>query len=225
MSADRDADVGSAAREAVEAGRLALSEGSRETAKRWLERACRLAPEDATCLHLLASAVSGTDPRRALRLIETLLTKSPFQREAIISRVALLHRCGRAEEAAAALDALLCTSAVPVDETFQRLAGEVARQGGYAGWLGVTGDGRTLYNAPSASLALDFSPPFHLPAGTGISMLPPQWRRARGLRATSAVHPPDHRRGRARWCRNTARLDTPSHGSGHAGSARHLFGL
>lgn len=172
------------ARDSIDRGAAALAVSDHALATLWLERARRLAPRDPTALYLLASSVSPGSPDRALALLAELITAVPAHRSARISRIALLHRIGRAAEAARELDALLCRMAAPADTSFRTLADDVTRAADYTGWLGIRGTGRVVCSPIPMVVRLDDGP---VRRHRGADWkLPRGWRAARFLHASVA---------------------------------------
>ena len=107
-------------------------------ARRWLDRACRLAPRDQTLALALATACLGHDDMRAAALFGTISAENDV-REAWLGLATARRRLGDAAGAAAALAAALRRH-VP-DPGFAALADAIAREAGAPGWCGLSGDG------------------------------------------------------------------------------------
>ena len=118
-------------------------------ARRWLDRACRLAPRDQTLALALATACLGHDDMRAAALFGTISAENDV-REAWLGLATARRRLGDAAGAAAALAAALRRH-VP-DPGFAALADAIAREAGAPGWCGLSGMScvRSI-RAPSAS--------------------------------------------------------------------------
>jgi GT2 family glycosyltransferase len=173
-------------RAAIDHGCAAMSGGEPAEAARWFERACRLAPADPVAPFMLASALAQIDPARALLLLDGLIARHPLHRDAHILRLTLLHRTESAASAAQALDALLCHFAAPRSPGFRDLANAVCRAAGCFGWVGVWGDGHAVFQAVGLSLRLQSGALPPIPAGARHCALPPGWRQAGPLTASSA---------------------------------------
>ena len=91
------------AMDAVRRTQLAMADANLEDAGRWIARAYRLAPDDSTVQLLFASIVVHSDPAKALAVLDALLLRVPWHREAAMARCAALLRRGQAETAARAL--------------------------------------------------------------------------------------------------------------------------
>src|ERR1700677_241431 len=73
LISDRDTERTRLLRDAVALGQAALSAGNKAEASRWLDRAHRIAPGDATITLLLASAMIGVDNAGAAALFSEVL--------------------------------------------------------------------------------------------------------------------------------------------------------
>ncbi len=144
-----------AAHDAVERGRAALRAGERAEARRWLDRAHRLAPGDRSVLLLLASAFAGADASHGRTLLRDLVAAAPDMRDARVALILSELGLGGAEEAAWQLGRLLTDTAPPADAGFARVAGDVARAAGAPGWIGADSHGRLLVCAEPVPGALD----------------------------------------------------------------------
>ena len=158
------------AHDAVERGRAALRAGERAEALRWLDRAHRLAPGDRSVALLLASAYTGIDDAQGRTLLRGLVAAAPELRDARVALVLSERRLGAHAEAARQLGRLLLAVAPPPGDAFSRLATEVARAAGAAGWIGAGSRGRLLAcagqdaGAAGIEIAVDGVPAGHLPA-------------------------------------------------------------
>src|SRR5205823_4287190 len=113
--------------------------GNVEGARRWLDRACRLAPKDQTLALALATACLGHDDMRAAALFTEITTVNDV-REAWCGLATARRRLGDGAGAAAALAKALSRH-VP-DRGLGALADAIAREAGAPGWCSVSGDGR-----------------------------------------------------------------------------------
>lgn len=129
-------DRGVLARDALTRGQGALAAGDRGEAVRWLDRACRLVPEDPVLTLTLAGACVGLDEARAERLFTSVADRWTV-REAWLGLAGTRRNLGdRAGAAAALAHALAWFAAVA---GFDWLADAVARESGAPGWCGVAG--------------------------------------------------------------------------------------
>ena len=124
--------------EAFERGQAEVAAGNGAEARRWLDRACRLAPRDQTLALALATACLGHDDMRAAALFGAISAENDV-REAWLGLATARRRLGDAAGAAAALAAALRRH-VP-DPGFAALADAIAREAGAPGWCGLSGDG------------------------------------------------------------------------------------
>ena len=131
-------DYARLAREAFERGQVEAAAGDRAGARRWLDRACRLAPRDQTLALALATACLGHDDMRAAALFAAISADNDV-REAWLGLATARRRLGDAAGAAAALAAALRRH-VP-DPGLAALADAIAREAGAPGWCGLSGDG------------------------------------------------------------------------------------
>ena len=132
------ADGAALALEAFERGQAEAAAGDGAAARRWLDRACRLAPRDQTLALALATACVGHDDMRAAALFGTISAENDV-REAWLGLATARRRLGDAAGAAAALASAL-RGHVP-DPGFAALADTIAREAGAPGWCGLSGDG------------------------------------------------------------------------------------
>jgi len=135
--------------EAVGRGRQALRQDDRPAARRWLERAHRLAPSDPASAFLLAAALAGQDDRRSLALLRLVVAVQPSARAPHVALVAAALRADAAPAAAAALHDLLLRFAAPEDAGSIGIANQVCAASGAAGWCGMTAAGQLLVSTLS----------------------------------------------------------------------------
>ncbi len=161
--------------DALERGRAAEAAGDLGEARRWLERARRLASTDATiAVSLGGLLLRQGDPEAAARVLGPVAEAHDLREAWSGLAVCALQR-GRVEEAVAALGALLSRHAP--DESVAMLAALVAGRAGLAGWCGVCADGRLWPVQPAGvSVVLDG---VALPLGAEV--LPAGWRGAQAL--------------------------------------------
>ena len=170
-------DVRVLARHAFDVGQRALLSGDRPKARRWFERAHRLAPADRTVTLALATACLGADDDRAVALF-TAVTAQDDVREAWTGLATAHWRRGDAARAADALAHALARHAPDAALLAAgSLADAIARLASSTGWCALAGDG-TLTVRPSrpgpVTLRLD---------GRRVvgRVLPPRWTAARTL--------------------------------------------
>ena len=149
-------DHAALALEAFERGQEAAASGDGAAARRWLDRASRLAPADRMVTLALATACLGHDDARAADLFAKVTAEHDV-REAWLG---LASACLRLGDAAGAADALAqALQRHVIDPSFTNLADSIAQAVGAAGWCGMTRDGKTKRR--------------HLPVGTGPLLGPP----------------------------------------------------
>jgi hypothetical protein len=161
-------------RDAVTRGRAALSAGDRFEASRWLDRAHRIAPGDATVTLLLASAVVGTDNARAATLFGEVLASGDVW-DAWLGLATARFLLGDFSGARSALDGALGRH-VSRPNAFG-LADRVAREIDAPGWCRLTGEGVVVvHSAGQADVEVRLDGEL---AGSGPEVpLPPSWPRA-----------------------------------------------
>jgi GT2 family glycosyltransferase len=165
------------AQEAFKRGQAEAADGNHADARRWLDRACRLAPKDQTLSLALATACLGHDDMRAASLFAGITAASDV-REAWFGLAMASRRLGDAAGAAAALGAALARHAP--GRGLGALGDAIARDAGAPGWCGLSGDG-TVTVSPDG---LDRQVALRLD-GRGVrrvgGRLPTGWQDARGL--------------------------------------------
>jgi GT2 family glycosyltransferase/glycosyltransferase involved in cell wall biosynthesis len=148
---------GALARVAWQRGQVARAAGDLAGARGWLERARRLAPEDAMVTLLLAMTLLDLGDPAAAELFEDVAARHAA-REAWLGLVTARRRQGQAALAAAALAALLSRHALAPDAGFAGLADAVAVAAGEAGWCGLRSDGVLVVGtltAPPLAIEID----------------------------------------------------------------------
>ena len=126
--------------DALERGRAAEAGGDLGEARRWLERARRLAPGDATVAVSLGGLLLRQGDPEAAESVLAPVAEAHDLREAWSGLAVCALQRGRVEEAVAAMRALLSRHAP--DGSVAMLAALVAERAGLPGWCGVCGDGR-----------------------------------------------------------------------------------
>ncbi|HEY2132620.1 MAG TPA: glycosyltransferase [Acetobacteraceae bacterium] len=136
-------------------GQDALAAGDVALGRRFLERAHRIGPEDATIalslasLHLRAGALSD-----AAALLTTMLPRHDV-REVWLTLAAARHGLGDASGAATALARALSEHVLPPNDQIDRLAQAIGAASGAAGWCGLGPDGRlAMHRAVPGRLTL-----------------------------------------------------------------------
>ncbi len=170
------------AQDAFRRGRQASDRGEADDALRWLERAHRLAPSAANVAFPLAMArLSTGDPQGGARLLLGLLQRFDF-REGWIALAAARRAVGSPDEAAAAVGEALARHAP--DPAVPGLIGEIARNAGWPGWCGLSGDGQLHLDqsAIHAPFTLRLDGVAIRPRGRrDLPLLPRGWRQGRRL--------------------------------------------
>ena len=136
------------AHEAWRRGQACMAGGDAREARRWLDRAHRLAPEDAGVALSLATVLLGRgDCAAAAGLLEAL-TQRHEVREAWFSLAAARRGLGDSTGAAAALGTALARHVLPPVGQIARLADAIVAEAGLTGWCGLRRDGRLLVRRP-----------------------------------------------------------------------------
>ena len=171
-------------RDAFERGQAALIAGDKADAMRWLDRAHRLAPRDATITLVLASAAVGYDNPKAVALFDQVLAAADV-RDAWFGLATARFLLGDLPAASDAIAELLGRHMVWTDIT--GLAGQVAQATGAAGWCGLTSGGVLVVhpaappgNTTPIDVRIDGMP---LDGANGL-VLPPTWPRAGAMTVT-----------------------------------------
>src|ERR1700760_3232924 len=132
-SDDRLPDIAALALEAFERAQAEAEAGNHDTARRWLDRACRLAPHDQTLALALATSCLGHDDMRAAGLFAAISAANDL-REAWFGLATARRRLGDRGGAAAALAEALARH-VP-DRNLAALADAIALEAEAPGWCG-----------------------------------------------------------------------------------------
>lgn len=127
--------------EAFERGQKEAAVGNGSDARRWLDRACRLAPADRMLTLALATACLGHDDMRAAALFAKITAEYDV-REAWLGLATARRRLGDPAGAAKALGEALQRHVVNLG--FTNVADAIARDAGAPGWCGMTRDGRLI---------------------------------------------------------------------------------
>jgi GT2 family glycosyltransferase/glycosyltransferase involved in cell wall biosynthesis len=125
-------------------GQAALENADPAEAVRWLERAHRLAPEDASVsLSLAAVWLERGDGAEAAALLDEVVRRGDA-REAWLILAACRHRLGEAAAAAAALAQAFSRHALPAEALLAPLADAIVAAAGLPGWCGLADTGRLV---------------------------------------------------------------------------------
>lgn len=174
-------DNGELALEAFERAQAETEAGNHDTARRWLDRACRLAPRDQMLALALASACLGHDDSRAAELFAAVSAANDV-REAWFGLATVRRRLGDAVGAADALAQALARHVV--GRGFVALADAIAREAGAPGWCGLSGDGELTVHITGADARFEFRLD-----GRRVPRiarrLPASWRSSRSLTVTT----------------------------------------
>jgi GT2 family glycosyltransferase len=135
--ADESADSAAAA---FARGQSALSRGDLFEARRWLERAHRIAPNDMAATLALATVLLRDRDRAAIALFEAVVAGTDA-REAWFGLAAAQHAQGLADAAATSLRAVLSRYRVPRDPDPAELFTAIAAAAGAPGWCALYDDG------------------------------------------------------------------------------------
>jgi glycosyltransferase involved in cell wall biosynthesis len=169
--------------DAIARGQAALGAGEGGEAIRWLDRAHRLAPTDATIMLLQASALIGGDNTKSADLFGQVL-KTHDVREAWLGLATTRFLLGDLAAVGAALAEVLSRHAFWPE--IAELADATARATGAAGWCGLTGDGELLVH-PVGEQTIEIRAEGRLLPGIGLAgRLPPSWPRLRSITVTAS---------------------------------------
>jgi GT2 family glycosyltransferase/glycosyltransferase involved in cell wall biosynthesis len=174
-------DFAKLAREAFERAQVETAAGDREAARRWLDRACRLAPRDQTLSLALATACLGDDDMRAESLFAAI-TATNDVREAWFGLATARHRLGAAAAAAAALAEAFARH-VP-QHGLAALSDAIVRDSGTLGWCSLSGDGFVDIHPDRRDRLLELRLDGRRLTRTS-NRLPPRWQHARTLTVTT----------------------------------------
>ncbi len=168
----------------MQQGQAEAARGDPAAARRWFERACRLAPGDDTAALCLAGTCLGQDDVRAAALFSRVSDRHDV-REAWLGLALARLRLGEGAAAASALQAVLTRFIVERPGEIAALAGKILPATDAPGWCGL-GPGGTLLTGSTGpvTLVLDGAPVVlrggRLPAG---------WQRATRLDVSRAGRP------------------------------------
>ncbi len=134
-------DGAALALEAFQRGQAAVAAGNRDEGRRWLDRACRLAPRDQTLALALATACLGQDDVRADALFASI-TNTNDVREAWLGLATARWRLGDIAGAAGAVAQALQRHVPDPDST--ALAEAITQATGAPGWCGLSSHGELI---------------------------------------------------------------------------------
>lgn len=148
-------------REAVDAwarGRAASGRGDLPAARFWLERICRIAPDDGRPQFELALTLAALNDPLAAEALQAIAVRYDHG-EAWIALAAWHYQGGDPSAAAIALERFLRSHEAPEPDAasypdFARLADHVVRAGHQPGWCAIAG-GRLIVRASGADIAAD----------------------------------------------------------------------
>ena len=141
------------AHEAWQRGQACITAGEPREARRWLERAHRLAPDDAGVSLSLATVLMGLgDFSPAAGLLETL-TQRHDVREAWFSLAAARRALRDTDGALAALAIALAQHVLPPVEHIAPLADAIVAEAGLPGWCGLLRNDRVMLRCPHGARA------------------------------------------------------------------------
>jgi GT2 family glycosyltransferase len=173
-------DNASLALEAFERAQVETANGDHACARRWLDRACRLAPKDQTLALALASACLGHDDMRAGSLFAETAAASDV-REAWLGLATARHRLGDVAAAAGALAEALARHVI--GHGVEALADAVVRDAGVPGWCNLSGDGTLTVGPHGLDRQVEMRLDGH-PAARAAGRLRTGWQDARILAVT-----------------------------------------
>ncbi len=169
------------AHEAFERGQAEAADGNHAAARRWFDRACRLAPKDQTLSLALATACLGHDDMRAASLFAAITDASDV-REAWFGLAMARRRLGDVTGAAAALGEALARH-VP-GRGLGALGDAIARDAGAPGWCSLSGDGTVTVGPDGLDRQVELRLDGRSVRRAG-GRLPAGWQGARGLAVTA----------------------------------------
>jgi GT2 family glycosyltransferase/glycosyltransferase involved in cell wall biosynthesis len=132
------------ARDAWQRGQSAMSAGRLPDALRWLERANRIAPEDAGIALALAGIRIRAGQHEAAQSVLLALADRHDMRELWFGLASVRRSIGAAAPAAAALGRALSRHALPDQPHLLAMADGIAADAGLPGWCGMREDGRLV---------------------------------------------------------------------------------
>ncbi len=187
-AADQDKEPNHAklAREALNRGQTAAASGDAVGARRWFERASRLAPGDDTVNLCLAGACLNLDDNRAAELFGQVLELHDLQPAWTGLALARL-RLGQPALAADAIAAALSRFAINRPNEIVPIADQIVQATGAPGWCGLQWRGKSASNSepgfviligPSGKVQLSLD---GQPAPARGNRLPAGWQQAKRL--------------------------------------------
>jgi glycosyltransferase involved in cell wall biosynthesis len=178
----QDRAILAAAGEAMERGTAALAQGDADGAVRWLGRAARLLPRDASIAFLLAGALAAGRHARARAAADALVRQYPGWQSARLLLARVLLAENDAAAAARELSVCLAGTAWSHGAAAADLADKIAARVGAAGWAGLGRCG-TVFGRGVRGLVLDGVALRRTAAGW---TLPAAWRGGRSLVASGS---------------------------------------
>ena len=143
---DTEPDHAKLAREALSLGQAAAANGDTNAARRWFDRACRLAPGDDTAKLCLAGVCLNFDDKRAAGLFEQVLERHDLQPAWTGLALARL-RLGRPELAADAVSSALSRFVIRRRADIAPIADRIVQAARATGWCGLHWPGNTRSKA------------------------------------------------------------------------------
>jgi len=169
---ERDRSILAAAGEAAQLGAAALAQGDAAGAARWLGRAARLLPLDASIAFLRVRALAAGRDARARAAADALVARYPGWQAARLLLAWVLLAENDAAAAARELGVCLAGSAWPGNDAAAELADRIVARVGAAGWVGLGRCG-TVFGRGVRGLTLDGVALRRAAAGWA---LPDSWR-------------------------------------------------
>ena len=168
---------------ALRQGQAALSLGRSLEASAWLDRACRLAPQNMAIKLLYASSLVGIDDARAMSQLEAVCASHPAAWLALRLLASQAYRLGELERAAKLVSQILRCSAMPADPPFVEFAAKLAKVSELPGWTGLSHEGLLSTSCPSESWldGVQVRTPATADGHLFRTTLPKIWRYARTL--------------------------------------------
>jgi GT2 family glycosyltransferase len=174
-------DNAALALEAFQRAQVETEAGNLDAARRWLDRARRLAPGDPTVAVALATACLGHDDMRAASLFAAVVAANDV-RQAWLGLATAQRLLGDAAGAAEALAEALRRH-VP-DRGLAALADAIAMEARAPGWCGLSGEGRLTIQPKSIGRQVEARLDGRLLVRTS-DRLPSGWRDAREVAVTT----------------------------------------